>query len=245
MNALLDIANCATWPNEWLSQLFPADIGEPVELYWELDHPGTDNPLACQLRDGTVARIREGYTGCIAYHCCRPLRPESYLEQGLFVTSEERLRNHAEDYFGMIEGWAEAFERSMTARGAPHYVKDWYGGTVGLSFTPFNFYCQGSLFGGRMTEALGEEGKRRWAEVQAITRPTILVCQLPMDWIAGDRTEGDLLADYARELLRAFMSQSVFGEPYTSQRAIHVLADIPPELILEIRTAESAAAKNG
>jgi len=236
MTHTLDIAEEKTWPNKWLANAVPRDIEEPVELYQELDHPGTAHALACELRDGAMQRIDEGYTGCTAYHCCRPLRPESYREHGLWVTSEDRLRELAEECFGTLDGWETAFDRALSKPGAPHYVDGWYGGTVGLSFTPFNHYCKGSLFGGRMADALGEAGKRRWQEIQALTRPTVLVCRLPMDWITGEETDGGLLEDYARELLRAFMSRQVFGDPYESQRAIHVLADLPPENIIEIRS---------
>ena len=243
MSSLLDIADPSTWPDEWLGTSMPTDIADPVDLYQELDHPGTTHPVACRLRDAAIEGIGKRYPGCVAYHCCRPLHAESYLKHGLWVTSEERLRQHAEECFGMLDRWEDAFGRALNKPGAPHYVDGWYGGTVGLSFTPFNYYCNGSLFGGRMAEALGEDGKRRWEEIRANTEPTVLVCRLPMDWITGDKTGGDLLADYASELLRAFMSIHIFSDPYQSQRAIHVLADIPPENILEARTLAERQAR--
>lgn len=85
----------------------------------------------------------------------------------------------------------------------------------------------------------------RTAPIRAIglcdPTPLILVCRLPVNWILGDKTEGELLADYARELLRAYMSWCLSGKIYTSLRAIHVLSDIPPDFIIDLRTPDDSS----
>ncbi len=230
----LNIGDSSTWLNDWLAETMPVDITDPVGLYRELDHPETTDPLVCDLRDRTIQCITVHYGGCIAYHCCRPLQPGSYRQNGLWTTSEDRLRDLAKECYGMLDGWEAAFRCALTNFGLSHYLNDWYGGTVGLSFLPFEHYCSGSHFMEKMSYLLGEAGTRRWQELQAITMPLIISCRLPFNWIKGEETEGDLLAGYARELLRAYMSEHLFLEKYESQRAIHVLADIPPEFIIEL-----------
>ena len=237
----LDIADHATWPTDWLSATVTSNILDPDGLYRELDHPHTDHALACDLCERTMLRIKAHYDGCVAYHCCRTAHPGTYLENGLWTTSHSRLRNLAKACYGKLDGWEDAFHRALNKPGYSHYLDDWYGGKVGLSYTPFLHYCHGSHFIEKMSDMLGGEGKRCWKAIQAQTTPLKLVCRLPMNWILGDRTEGDLLAGYARELLRAYMSWCLWGEIYKSLRAIHVLSDIPTDFIIDLRTLDDGS----
>ena len=234
----LDIANPDTWPAAELESLRDALLADPEVLYQELDHPATKHDVACELRCDMMRLLYNDYEEFTAYHSCRPLNPDLYLRHGLLVTTQGRLRQRAEEWFGCIPGWEDAFQPALNRPGKPHYVKQWYGGKVGLWFTPTPDYTGGSHFMGEMAEVLGDAGTARHAEILRLSTPTHVVCRLPKAWVWESQTEGILMADYAGELLRAFISREYFGSPYVSHRAIHVLVDIPPNQILELRTLE-------
>jgi hypothetical protein len=234
MSNLLDIANPASWPEEVLGLVNEEVTPENSDgILQELDCPGSNDPLATYLRKETADILRQG-SGFLAYHSCRPLNASCYREKGLLVTKTNRLRELTEKVYGEVPGWEVAFEGALNIKGIQHYVDDWYGGTVGLGFTSMPYYCKGSFFLREVADQLREDGKTQWQDYKSKSQPTILVCNLPLSWLSGEETDGELLADYASELLRACIIHRNGGE-YESSRAIHVCRDIPPEHIIEIR----------
>lgn len=233
----LDIANSATWPTAELEAVRDTLIANPEVLYEELGSTKEDHDVACALRCDMMGVLYAGYSEFIAYHSCRPLSPDLYLQNGLLVTTEPHLYQRAEEWFGCIDGWKNAFQAALHRPGKPHYVDEWYGGKVGMWFTPTPDYTGGSHFMGEMAEVLGDAGAARVEEIRSQSQPTHVVCSLPHEWVWESQTEGILMAGYASELLRAYISQEHYCEPYVSKLAIHVLADVLPDQILELRVA--------
>ena len=139
-------------------------------------------------------------------------------------------------YVGNMIGWEDACEKAFNPDDIQDYLNDWYDGQAGLSFTPFKHYGEkGGHFLGNVFEQLGDAGRKRQREICKRTKPTLLVCELPLDWVLGSETEGDLLGAYVRELLRAEMEHVRGREPYQTISAIHLYKDLPPERIVDIR----------
>lgn len=237
----LDIINAESWPEDVVQLM--TDMLNPLS-----QDEAAVNAISAAIDsfDNSNERIRLVVSktrstliqipNFVAYHTCRPLRIESYMQRGLRVRTDERLFDLAQEYAGGISGWEDAFDAVLSQYNAPGCC-EWYNNTVGLSFIPFESYAtRGSYFLCDLFAQLGEAGAKRRKEILDKTKPTVLVCTLSLNWILGTETDGDLLDDYVAELLLSVIAHA-YGQKRGSEnsRAIHLCVDLPPENIIDIR----------
>jgi len=243
----LDITNPETWPTE-VTQLV-RDAIEPLhgdekalhDIYQKINnHDLTDN-IVRMLTNETRESLSRSLS-FIAYHACRPLYINSYRRKGLLVRSDERLRYLAKECAGDIAGWNDACDAVLLDYKDPD-LGGWYENTVGLSFVPFKNYAnKGSYFLSDFFKKLGDMGSLCREEVLKNTKPTVLVCELPLNWVLGSQTEDDCLEDYVVELLHAIIDQVCGKERGLSNPpSIHLCIDLPPEKIIEIRVMDDSS----
>lgn len=237
----LDITNPETWPPA-VTQLV-RDAIEPLlgdkealgDICHKIDsHDRTDNIVRVLISE--TRKILSHIPSFIAYHTCRPLDINCYRKKGLLVRTDDRLRDIANKWVGDIPGWESACEKVLSIYRDP-IRGGFFKGQAGLSFIPFRHYGEkGCYFLNDVFAQLGDKGASRQKEIFEKTKPTVLVCELPLDWVLGPQTDGDLLGNYVVELLLATIA-SMCGREYcpSDPRAIGLCIDLPPEKIIEIR----------
>jgi hypothetical protein len=239
--AALDINDPNTWPMEIIRRVtnLVAPLGEDEDAVNAISHSINTFDMSDKRINVVVERTRNALSNVpsfIAYHSCRPLDEESYRQHGLLTTTKERLRSFVKEYAGDIPGWESACRKAFNLHGIQDYVDDWYEGRIGLSFLPFKSYAKhGSLFLNNVLAQLGDSGKKRRKEIIEKTRPTVLVCELPRDWVLGAQTGDDLLRDYVAELLLSVIAHMRGRKRNQCNRAIHLCVDLPPDKIIAIR----------
>ena len=237
----LDIVNPETWPEDVVRLVdgvvspFIGNENAVNRISWNIETYDNSDRAARLLRKKTREIVSQT-PSFITYHCCRPLDIDCYRKQGLLVRTEERLLDLASKWVGDIDDWESACEKVFSVYRDPHR-SGFFKGQAGLSFIPFRHYGEkGCYFLNDVFAQLGAKGARRRKEIFEKTKPIVLVCELPLDWVLGPQTEGDLLGNYVGELLLAIIA-SMCGREYSPEnpRAIHLCRDLPPEKIIGIR----------
>ncbi|VGO19970.1 hypothetical protein [Pontiella sulfatireligans] len=240
MKCRLDIIDSESWPTEAVNVVrnklksFGGDEESINKISSKLVN--RDDDEVTLFFKTQVREIVNHISGFVAYHCCRPLSVQSYRDHGLLVRTDERLRAFAQKYVGDVSGWETACDEVLALYHGP-YRNHWYDNTAGLGFVPFESYAKsGSYFLCGIFERLGAMGKERKRELFENTKPVSIKCELPRAWVVGDETDGDLLGSYVEELLLSIIAHECGRErEIFNPSAIHLLVDLPPDNILEIR----------
>jgi hypothetical protein len=205
------------------------DYNNMCSLFNELafDWEYVETPIVRRLREETTEIIQSTYRGVVAYHACRPLDRNQYMEKGVLRTTEALLWHLTKEVFGETHYIQETFSTVCQ-----EYLK-WYDGTIGLFLSAHEktSWHRCSCFLGKMASAIGENGHAQLGIATKRSRPTMVKCLLPLSW-AGLKMRTPSLSNYVSAVLQKIVLLNLKQEdPFCDFGALGLRCDIPPEMI--------------
>ena len=239
---ILNLDDPSSYPEEIKQILFNGDTWSKIQsdnsIYDELigyAEP-VENSFAQKIYRKCFKSLQSNLDYVIVYHLCRTKDEESYRQQGVLVSSQERLEVKARKIFAGVDNLNNAIEESA------HYFRT-YGDTVSMYISSEYedvYLREGSHYLRCVAAKLGEEGDQKLSDYNNNVTPYIVSCKVPMSWLLDSSIsiiQGEAGLNYYTWALirRLIWPKANNGEEYSDFRTpIIVFRSIPSKYILKI-----------
>jgi len=240
---ILNLDNPSSYPEEVEQILFNGDTWSKIQsdssIYDELIGyaESVENSLAQKIYRKCFKSLQSNLDYVIAYHLCRTENVELYREQGILVSSQERLETKAREIFA----GAENLENTLKERA--HYFEN-FGETasffISSRFIVDDYLHRGSHYLRCLASDLGTGGGQKFSSYNDKLKPYIISCKIPISWLLDQSISnihgGAGLYYYTWSLIwQLIWDKEDNSEPYSgSHTSLLISRSIPSEYIVKI-----------
>jgi len=238
----LDLDRPETWDSEFQTLLYSEShwsrirdkvIADAGKFFSQLtcNQESQRDAFALELREKAIRILNKKYSHVIAYHGCRPISEQSYLEKGIHPSDTVTLIDSARKLFDGVGDFTKALEE--IGQGYMEHNQ----GKVGLLLSEVwakehkNSYTSGSELILALANRLGSEAIRRFHNTG---KPTLIKCLVPVVWL-DEYTTFPVRRSYSDDIITNLIRKRMWPKErfYGSEGGYLLMKTIPPANILE------------